>query len=274
MRKGRIDTCLYITMLLLILSSASIFADDFIIDEPVGRAGGQSTVSLPVSRRSYDYAIPSIGSAQTADNLRRGDFITEFIMYDNGGFGARLMVGIFDMLSIGVFENIDGLIGSDDIHLNIPGAIIKFSVFEPSRPFNLAIGFDSFAYGQGGSFVTDGGNPATIYGVYAAGSYVYEVFRAKNIVSFGLRFPLLPSDFRNIANTSFYAGATLGTKFINAGFTVENMYLDFSRPEEILPSLVLNFTPIPSFSIGLSLQYLFSEDRVNRILILSYKTRF
>jgi hypothetical protein len=250
-------------------------ADDFIIDEPnyvdpsASSAPSQSPETSPAVTR-----IPFIGSVPTTDNLMRGDFLSQFSMYDNGGVNIRLLVGIFGMLSIGVSENFDGLIGADKITVNIPVAYIKFSLYEQSQWMNFSMGFDHFAYGHNGAYFDPNGISSSIYGFYANIGQNYYVFGEKNIFTFGIRIPLLPEGMRSMTNSTFFFGATLNTRYLHFGITVENIYADFTRVEHILPSFIIAFVPIPSFQLGFTLQYEFFSLSFNRVLSLGYTAKF
>jgi hypothetical protein len=246
--------------------TGTLHSQDFVIDEPSYHNSSSS------SQVSSSAAIPYIGSVPTPDNFTRGALYSEFLMYDGGGVGLRLNVGIFDILSIGVAENFDHVIGTQPIHLNIPSAYIKFSFYEPRQKFNYAFGFDSFAYGSNGSYLGPDGLPGTMYGFYFTTGRSYTVFRSRNIFSMGVRVPVLPNDFRNFTNSSLFMGATLGGKYIKTAFTLENIYINFSRPSSILPSLLVRFYPVNGFEMGLTLQYQLYNDIVNRIFNLSYTT--
>lgn len=245
------------------------FSDEFIIDEPGYHKNSSST---PPSAGPGE-SMPYIGSVPTPDNFKQGTLYSEFMMYDGGGVGLRLNVGIFNILSIGVSENFDHVVGSDPVHLNIPSAYLKFSLFESRNRFNYAFGFDSFAYGSNGSYVAPDGTSSTMYGFYFTTGKSYRIFGARNMFTLGLRVPLLPSSFRNITNSTLFMAATLGSPVFKAGFLLENVYLNFTRASSILPSVLFRFSPVSGFELGLTLQYQIYNDLVNRIFNLSYTTR-
>ena len=163
---------LILTAALVALSSGMLSADDeFIIDEPnyvnSGGAAQSSGASLSGSPTEGSISrIPFIGSIPTTDNLTKGDFRSEFTMYDGGGVNIRMMVGVFGMLSIGISENFDGLIGTEKITVNIPGAYLKFSLYDSSQWLNVSAGFDHFAYGKNGTYFDPNGISSSIYGFY------------------------------------------------------------------------------------------------------------
>lgn len=266
-----------LALTVLILSAVPAFADDFIIDEPGGSSSPQPRPALPAP--SYGMNRPvSIGSVPTPNSPARGRFYGDTVLYETGGVHLRMVVGIFDVLGIGITENVDGLIGSGDVYLNIPGAYVKLQAIRNWNNFNLSLGFDSFAFGNGGSLVvsnTDSSRPYTIYGFYAVGGWPYSAFGGPDEFSFGFRIPLLPNEFRDIANTSLFFGATLMIpRYIGLGFTLENIYLTMDRPDRILPSVIVTFMPAPQFKASLILQYDFFLNRLNRILSVGTEAMF
>jgi hypothetical protein len=259
-----------IVLFVLFLPFTFIFADDFVVDEP--------SSSQPVSIRSpiANSAPAAIGSVPTAESFGRGHFYTDFILYENGGVKSSVIVGVFDMLALGISENFDGLIGSGDVNVNIPGAYIRINILRDFNHLFWAIGFDSFVYGKNGTyFGTNNQRPATIYGFYTALSWRYSAFGGNDVVSTGLRFPLLPAEARDLTNTSLFFGISVAlSPFFMLGFTLENFYLSFSRPEQILPSLIVSFVPTPPFKVMIVFQYEFYSGKLNRILSLNYDASF
>jgi hypothetical protein len=270
---------LFIVFLIFITTLPFIFGDDFIIDEP----GANSNTSSPVKNNNPPpenfpaKTMNSIGSVETPSGLGKGAVLSEFTMYENGGVNARFVVGIMDAIDIGISENLDGLIGSGNINVNIPMAYVKVTLLRDLNNFNWAFGFDSFAYGEAGTYYPSDTNlaPSTIYGFYTAVGWHYSAIGGNDVLSTGLRTPLLPAEEENISNTSFFIGATISApQYVSLGFTLENFFFDFSRAQYILPSLIFSFVPTPPFDLSLILQYDFNISRLDRIFSLSYETGF
>jgi hypothetical protein len=277
-----------------ILFNSMIFADDFVIDEPGSSSSSSPSVkpSTPPNAPAYTPVqkgstpspgasgggnVTAIGSVPTTDTLGRAKFDIGFAMYDNGGMNTKLMVGIFDVLDIGISENVDGLIGSGNANLNIPGACIKITIIKDLNNFNWGLGFDSFAYGRNGSYIPPDTNvnSSTIYGFYTSAGFRYSLFGYNDFFSYGIRVPLLPSEFRELSNTSLFLGATAAVSpYFCFGFTLENFYLNFTRSDRILPSFLVNFMPSPQFRLSIILQYESYSGKLNRILSLGYVASF
>jgi hypothetical protein len=256
---------------LIFLLTVRGFSDDFVIDEP----NGSQAVRNPVPSVPGFNRLISIGSVPTPNSPAKGKFYGDCIMYDGGGVNVRLIVGIFDFLGIGITENIDGLIGSESVNLNIPGAYVKATLIKDWNHFNLALGFDNFAYGKNGSFLVTNSRPYSMYGFFATGGWHYSVFGGNDEFSFGLRIPLLPNEFRDITNTSLFLGMTASfPSFLSFGFTIENFYLTMNRFDQLLPSFIVTFAPAQQFKVSIILQYEIYTQRLNRILSLGYEELF
>lgn len=220
------------------------------------------------------HTITHIGTVQTTDNLNQGEFSVEFNIYNDGGLNPRFIVGAFDFLSLGVCGNFDQLIGSEPVHVNLPGVYAKLNILPGSSAFNIAIGLDNFGFGESGSFIDTNGILTSIYGVFFNLSQSYYTFGSRDIFTFGFRVPLFPDEFRDLRNSSIFFGATLGTPLFYVGLTVENIYIDFTRFDSIVPTLTFNFSPTDQFEVSLGLQYNFDDKNLNRFLSLDYQSSF
>ncbi len=265
-------------VILFIMFSGIVFGDDFVIDEPSSPGQSQnqqsqsSLNSVPVNPASYSQS--AIGSVPTPDTIGKNKFSSEIAMYDNGGINTRLIVGILDILDIGISENFDGMIGYDKINVNIPSAYIKFTLLKNYHNFDLAAGFDSFAYGKDGTYFSTNGTSSTIYGFYTSAGWHYSLLGGNDTFTFGLRFPLLPSDFRDFANTSIFAGASAWvSSYFTLGLTLENWYVG-KNSNLIFPSLIISFTPVQQFKVSIIGQYEIYSSTLNRIITMGYMTSF
>ncbi len=272
----------FLILLFFVSLSLTAFGDDFIIDDQNSSSSVSSSAanSSPVSKNSFipsGKTINSIGSVPAPAGLEKGSVYGQFTMYDSGGINSRLIIGILDAVNIGISENLDSLIGSGTVNVNIPGAYVKLTLIKDLNNFNWAMGFDSFAYGRAGTYYPTNDNypPSTIYGYYTAAGWNYSLFGGNDVLTAGLRIPLLPAEERAFSNTSFFIGATISApQYFMFAFTLENIFIDFSRPAYLLPSFIFSVTPTPPFYISLIFQYDFSESKLIRILSLSYEAGF
>ena len=262
-----------IAILFCLLLVNALWAEDFVIDDPSMNTG--SSAKKEKGPDINHQPVISIGSVPTTQNLPKGKFISEFIFYDGGGITSRFIVGIFDILSIGISENFDNLIGFNNVAFNMPGAYIKLLLLKDLAGFNLSCGFDSFAYGRNGSIQQTNGNNITIYGFYASLGMNFSFLGGNDSINLGYRMPLYPFNLTEISNSSLYLGTSIGIRDnIEIGFTVENFFLDFNRYDRILPSVIISFLPVQELKLFVLLQYEFYSSRLNRILGLNYQAQF
>lgn len=256
----------------LFVLAGQLYADDFVIDEPQSsadknRPAAQTSPAVKIS------AI-SVGSVPTTATLPRGSFLAETIFYDQGGLTTRIVVGIFDILSIGVSENFDKLIGNENVNVSIPGAYVKANLLDTGN-FGLAAGFDSFAIGRNGAVVLSNGFSTPSMGFYLSAGWNYRLFRGPDCFNFGFRVPLSPYELPTLSNSSLFIGSSLAlSDQFELGATIENLYLDFQRFDRILPSAIVTFRPVEEFRVFVMLQYEFYSTRLNRILGLNYRAKF
>lgn len=263
------------------------FADDFIIDEPGSAPSEPVYTPAPTSapataaprRNSKPSAssayYPSIGAAQTADTLGQARYQVQFVMVDEGGLVSRVSVGLFQGMDIGIAERVEHLTGSGDIRFTIPAALIKLTLIRDLYGFNWAMGLDHFSYGKSGAILQTNGLYDPLYGVYSAFSWRYSLFGSPDTFTAGIRFPLLPAEARDFTNTSLYASAGLTFwEFFSLGLTVENIYINFTRPQAITPGVHFLFHPMNGMKLGLTLQYEGDTGRINRFFGLDYTSGF
>lgn len=255
-------------ILILLLAVFPLHADDFVIDEP-GSSDHKSR-EPGISR-----VLPgSIGSVQTPATLARGRITGEFVFYDGGGIHTRLMVGLFDMLSIGVSENLGNVIGGQPLQFNIPGAYLEAGIIQ-SGNFMLSAGFDSQAYGKKGMIAQTNGLAATIYGFFISAGWEFRLFKGRDMITVGLRYPLFPFEISTASNTSLCFGIQAAlTDQLEAGFTLENLVFDMTRLSSSLPTLLLSYVPVPDFKLTVLFQYEFDTGSLNRILGLTWSAHF
>jgi TolB-like protein len=236
-------------------------------------------------RRSEESAprrINSIGSVQLPRTIPDGAIASRVVVYD-GGMDAGTSIGFFGSLSIGVSENLDGLLGNRDINPYIPSLSIKFNLINDINSFNLAVGYDEFAYGNKAVFtntvLSNGsvpGLPLTIQGFYLVTGWSFSLFGEADEWGVGVRFPVLPVEAIGLANTSLFAGAAVGmTRYFVLGVGVENIYI--GEPEnDITGTFQFSFIPINDIDITIAVQVLpfAATPTINRILSFGYEYAF
>jgi len=124
----------------------------------------------------------------TALNPDRGTYAVSLGVYDQGGVLLKVGIGIAPVISLGMIEFADGLIGSGSNEFSIPGVYCKLSFFEqPPEGLNLAFGYDSFYYGSFREY-----DFTKVYGIYTVITKGYRnILGEPNLFSSGIRYPLL-----------------------------------------------------------------------------------
>ena len=253
-----------------ILLPMSAFADFMIEEEDVN-----STVNEVLGEREYTFS--EYGDLPTPYTLGKGNFTVEFAMYGGGGVYFKASVGLSDFFSIGVSDNIDGLIGSGEVSWNVPGAFLKLKMFDDLLNTGLlgAIGFDSFAYGKYGIYEKAKRGYQTIYGVFLTFDKPYVAGSSEGDFVFGYRYPVLPTEYSSPQNSSmFFSISLIMAKHLYTAIGLENLVFDVKRTKESV--LFLDISPRISKEFGLSVLFQYSfQDRIpTRILKFEYTSSF
>ncbi|URA10381.1 hypothetical protein [Thermospira aquatica] len=246
----------------------------FVIDEP--GAQNQAPVSRPVfGGGARGVSLDMLGSVNTFDALGRAVFGGKIFLYENGGFGLRFQVGIFDVVDIGISEGIENLIGVGNPQFFIPGAYVKLQIIKNLSGFSWAVGFDTFGYGRRTLFKRENGTEDMLYGFYSVAGWKFQGWGSQDYLLFGVRFPLLPAEMRALEALSLMGGISihLGPYFFVSG-TLEHLYFSEKYQNRFLPSLIAGFVPSENFELQVLFQYLTEEKAFHRSLSLGYKARF
>jgi hypothetical protein len=125
--------------------------------------------------------------------------------YDNGGMELKTIIGLHDILYLGVSFDVQNAIGKDDPKPNVPGVIarLKFTDGWEEWPISIAAGYDSFFIGEQGKR-ENVHNPLDrmIYGPYLAITKAIYLFDDEQYLSYGLRVPTQPDYVPE--DTSYY----------------------------------------------------------------------
>ncbi len=249
---------------------------EFVIDEPGSGGGSATPSSRPVfSGGGGGFAIDMLGTVNTFDSLGRGTFSGKVVLYENGGFGFRFQVGIFDVLDIGISEGIENVIGVGNPEFFIPGAYAKLQIIKNLSRFNWAVGFDTFGYGRRSLVVNENGTKDMLYGFYSVMGWKYPGFGSDDYLVIGMRVPLLPATMRRWEALSLVGGVSvhLGRYFFLSA-TVEHVYFAQEYWNRVLPTLLVGFMPSENFELQVLFEYLSEANAFHRSLIFGYKARF
>jgi hypothetical protein len=224
--------------------------------------------------RAQSRGIINIDSP-TAFTIGRGNYQVSLLEYDNGGMELKTIIGLHDILYLGVSLDVQNAIGKDDPKPNVPGVIarLKFTDGWEEWPISIAIGYDSFFIGEQGKR-ENVHNPLDrmIYGPYLAVTKPIYLFDDEQYLSYGLRVPAQPEYVPE--DTSYYVALDipLGQMFRIKG-EIERVYWNFRDSEEWLYNAGLRYTYLDQ--LGIEFDFLFQpHERGNRILRIEYHDHF
>lgn len=262
--------------LLGLFLSVSVMWGEFIIDEPTsGNRGTKASSGSLFGGSGRGFDLDMLGTLNTFDTLGRGVFSGKIILSENGGFGLRLQVGIFDVLDIGISESIENVIGVGNPVFYVPGAYLKLHIIKNLGRFHWAVGFDTFGYGRRSFVMNENGTRDMLYGFYTVAGWKFSGLGGEDYLIFGVRAPLLPTSFRRWETISFMGGISfhLGQYFFLSA-TVEHVYVAQEYWNRTLPTLVVGFVPSANFELQLLFEYLSEVNAFHRSLLFGYKARF
>ncbi|MFN4216908.1 MAG: hypothetical protein ACK4HQ_05870 [Brevinematales bacterium] len=249
---------------------------EFVIDEPGSGGRMPTSTSQPVlSGGSGGFDIDMLGTVNTFDSLGRGFFSGKVVLYENGGFGFRFQVGIFDVLDIGISEGIENVVGVGNPEFFIPGAYAKLQIIKNLSRFNWTVGFDTFGYGRRSLVVNENGAKDMLYGFYSVMGWKYPGFGSEDYLVLGLRVPLLPATMRRWEALSLMGGVSghLGRYFFFSA-TIEHVYFTQSYWDRVLPTFIVGFMPSENFELQVLFEYLSEMNAFHRSLVFGYRARF
>lgn len=245
---------LVVAQVFLVFSFFSVFGDDevkgskkIVIEESV------ATFEPPYT---YEY---SLGPNQTPYTLTKGMFKIDFLMYSQGSILLKMYVGLWDFFTIGLLEDIQGVIGNSDVSLSIPLASLKLNILNEINGFSLSLVFDNISYGTSGKAFNPDYYSKILYGIHIPMAIRYRsLFDSYSDFVFGVKFPLLPVGDAQFINTSLFASTYVKfSDVLNISFGIDNF---FFSPERMTNSSIfadIKFSPTRSLGISLIFNYSF-----------------
>lgn len=114
-----------------------------------------------------------------------------------------------------------------------------------------------------------------VNGFYVVVSQHYFLFNSEQNLSFGFRYPVIPFDYSDPKNITFFIGTDieLSPAFSLKG-EMENIYLKQERWPEIFYNVAVDFNIVDLVSIDLEFKYSPSLGKMVRQLSIGYYTRF
>ncbi len=208
----------------------------------------------------------SLGSMPLTRTLSPNDLSYKFVVY-NEGIGMQVSYGIFNSVSIGLSENINHLVGSGSPYFFLPGLHLKWAMVDEVGNFSWTHGFDVFELGETS---TNNNVHFSSQGLYSVIGMNLRVFSKRDQISIGYRFPILPTDTISVSNSSLFTGIHFGIgDVLTVGASIEDIFVSFSRLNEVKPSLIFSLTPSSFMDISVILNY--QNGNFTRLLTVEYQ---
>ena len=237
----------------------------------------------------WAFSSMNIIDTPTSDTLLRGYYDIYLSAYEAGGIKTKVAIGLADRITLGISEDVGGVIGDGNVTWTIPGVMAKLNIFNyTEKKIGLAIGYNNFYGGEYGKTTITETNSETnisshkeiIYGLYAVATLPIQFF-GQQIFSFGARYPLLPikmsktaSDLNLFANFSFAFNPEL-----KLNMEIEN--IDLSSLDRNRPILNAGFVYVAGDVLSVSLNFRYSlSDTLNplknpsRSIVIEYQNLF
>ncbi len=228
-----------------VYSDTTVISSDEIVIEKV------ASVKIPYT---YNYYF---GTTVTPYTISKGMYSINFVIYGSGNIGTKLHVGLWEFFTLGITEDVYGIIGSGSVSANIPMVSIKFSILENYNRFSLALALDDISIGTGAM----SSNPdyfKNMYGLHIPFAIRYTSIFSESDLVFGIKFPFLPWADANTSNLYFYLSSNLDfSEYLKLYFGFDK--ISFSQ-EKINYSVLfteIKFSPVRSFSVSILLLYHF-----------------
>lgn len=205
---------------------------------------------------TYEYTL---GPNQTPYTLSKGMFLIDLVMYSQGSITFKMHIGLWDFLTVGFFEDVQGVIGNSDISLSIPLVSLKLNIIGEMGGFSLSVAFDNFSYGTSGKAFAPDYYSKVLYGIHIPMAVRYKsLFSTYSDLVFGVKFPLLPIKDVSFVNTSLFLSTYLKLSDIfTVSFGVDNLFVSAERLTNSSLFLETKFSPTRSLSVSLILNYSF-----------------
>jgi len=233
---------------------------------------------------SFGYIQMNLVDTPTAENLLKGYYSLYFSAYEGGGIKVKVSLGLADWVTLGISEDISGVIGDGKVRFALPpGVMAKFSLFQLERDnFGLTLGYDFFTEGEygkirnvkwnGSSFET---NLYVVYGIYAAAAIPVKLFKTRQLINAGIRYPLMPQVLplktATFSDLTLFAGLSLPfTKEFTFVTEIENFSFDFRRIEDTMLNMGFKYIAGDVLNVSLNFRYRF-DGRLSRIINIEYQ---
>ncbi len=238
----------------------------------------------------------NVVNTPTAYSLMRGFYYVNMNAYGGGGINTRIAIGLTDRLTLGLSEDVEGLVGQHHMRWYVPGVLARITFLSPDEyPIGFALGYDSFYFGELAKKAhtrpmvryTEDGTASTnvqeelIYGIYFACTHPFILLQGMSKLNWGLRIPLVPYEARGKGeNISTYISMIVpfAADFRLYG-EIESIYFNAARAGEILYNAGFRYNITQE--LGLSFKLHYSMDRninptqkPSRVICIEYQNLF
>ncbi|MFN4245923.1 MAG: hypothetical protein ACK4F9_07265 [Brevinematia bacterium] len=243
----------FLVVFLVLLSFAFSLAQEVVGSKKI--VIEESVVSF-VPPYTYEYCL---GPNLSPYTMTKGMFNINFVMYSEGGVLSKIYVGLWDFFTLGVIEDIQGIVGNSSVSFSIPIAAIKLNILNEVNGFSLSIAFDQFSYGISGTAFNPDYYTKSLYGIHIPMSIRYKsFFNYYSDFVFGVKFPLLPVGDVSFANTSVFSSTYVKfSEFFMVSFGIDNLFISSERITNSSIFAEAKFSPVRSFSVSMILNYSF-----------------
>ncbi|MCS6985723.1 MAG: hypothetical protein NZM25_11440 [Leptospiraceae bacterium] len=233
---------------------------------------------LPEEDTSEMAVMPLLDSVHTATaiTLSRGEYVTSFWAYHNGGILSKAQLGLNNNLYLGVSFDVENVIGRDSMRMNIPGVIAKWKLTEgwAQFPLLIAIGYDAFSTGSSAK-LPEGAlfNPwnRVLYGPYFVITKPIYLFGEEQYLHAGVRTPVQP--YYIPEDTSAYFAFAIPLGYFTPIFELERVFFHHKRWQEMAFNLAFRLGFVPNLILELDILSQW-KTRSSRMVVLEYRNQF
>lgn len=216
------------------------------------------------------FAVESINIIDTpaASSLGRGLYTIGAYLYSEGGVYTRTIIGVTDGLMLGLNTSIDSVIGMEEPRIHVPGIFAKWRFMNFGiDSWQMAVGFAAQSFSDVGYRYEKPVHGA--FFVVQKGLLFGKRFRFNPQFYGGVRYPLLPAEYREEHIVNFYGGAScyFGEHF-ELKLELANITWFEGEHEVFNTALAYHFSEMFSIELDTQITKIDDEIKFNRMIKL------
>jgi len=217
----------------------------------------------------YTYEYYS-GTTITPYTVSKGMYNLDFVIYSGGSLLTKVYIGLWDFLTLGLLEDLQGIVGSGSVSATIPLATLKVKLVDEYKGVSLALALDNFSYGESSRAFTPDYYAKILYGLIIPLSIKYKsLFNYSDLVV-GYRFPFIPFADASVLNSSFFASTDIQfSQFLKVFLGIDNIIPLEDKISNTFVFAEIKFSPVRSLGISLVFTYSFRPS-FERMLKIEY----